>query len=72
MFPSFGFRFAIAQTHDISNPSYMGLSFKVGNVKEKGWSYNMLNRGPDAAGQMGKDSKKAGYDLSPTAKVSSG
>uniref|UniRef100_A0A8C7Z002 phosphatidylinositol-3,4,5-trisphosphate 5-phosphatase n=1 Tax=Oryzias sinensis TaxID=183150 RepID=A0A8C7Z002_9TELE len=66
-----GDKSAMAQTHDISNPSYMGLSFKVGNVKEKGWSYNMLNRGPDAAGQMGKESKKAGFDLSPTAKVSS-
>uniref|UniRef100_A0A8C7YYT6 Inositol polyphosphate-5-phosphatase D n=1 Tax=Oryzias sinensis TaxID=183150 RepID=A0A8C7YYT6_9TELE len=71
VFPSFENRSAMAQTHDISNPSYMGLSFKVGNVKEKGWSYNMLNRGPDAAGQMGKESKKAGFDLSPTAKVSS-
>uniref|UniRef100_A0A3P9JHT3 phosphatidylinositol-3,4,5-trisphosphate 5-phosphatase n=1 Tax=Oryzias latipes TaxID=8090 RepID=A0A3P9JHT3_ORYLA len=66
-----GDKSAMAQAHDISNPSYMGLSFKVGNVKEKGWSYNMLNRGPDAAGQMGKESKKAGFDLSPTAKVSS-
>uniref|UniRef100_A0A1A8JFY7 phosphatidylinositol-3,4,5-trisphosphate 5-phosphatase n=5 Tax=Nothobranchius TaxID=28779 RepID=A0A1A8JFY7_NOTKU len=57
--------------HDISNPSYMGVSFKSGNVTDKGWSYSMTPRNAPC-GQGSKDCKKSGYDLStrsPTGKT---
>lgn len=34
-------KLSASQALDISNPSYMGLSYKSGNVTDKGWSYNM-------------------------------
>uniref|UniRef100_G3NI52 phosphatidylinositol-3,4,5-trisphosphate 5-phosphatase n=1 Tax=Gasterosteus aculeatus aculeatus TaxID=481459 RepID=G3NI52_GASAC len=32
---------AFCCTHDISNPNYVGMSFKSGHVVDKGWSYSM-------------------------------
>lgn len=65
-------RFSLTQAHDISNPNYMvGMSFKSGNVIDKGWSYSMPPKNVPAAGQGSKDSKKPGYDVgthSPTGK----
>ncbi|XP_028259606.1 phosphatidylinositol 3,4,5-trisphosphate 5-phosphatase 1 [Parambassis ranga] len=61
---------ANAHAIDISNPSYMGVSFKSGNVTDKGWSYSMPPRNLPISG---KDSKKGGYDVgtrSPTGQVS--
>ncbi|XP_041862783.1 phosphatidylinositol 3,4,5-trisphosphate 5-phosphatase 1 isoform X2 [Melanotaenia boesemani] len=61
------------QAHDISNPSYMGLSFRSGNVIDKGWSYSMPPRA--LPGQGCKDPKKAPHDVvirSPTGKSSRG
>ncbi|KAM6921746.1 phosphatidylinositol 3,4,5-trisphosphate 5-phosphatase 1 [Xenentodon cancila] len=63
---------SVNQAHDISNPSYMGLSFKLGNILDKGWSYSMPPRNLPGLVQVGKESKKACYDFctrSPTAKV---
>ncbi|XP_072246198.1 phosphatidylinositol 3,4,5-trisphosphate 5-phosphatase 1 [Leuresthes tenuis] len=68
-------RSSIAQAHDISNPNYMGVSFKSGNVIDKGWSYSMPPRTIPTVGQGGKDPKKAAYDLgtrSQTGKLSMG
>ncbi|XP_072294353.1 phosphatidylinositol 3,4,5-trisphosphate 5-phosphatase 1 [Eucyclogobius newberryi] len=31
----------VSQALDISNPNYMGLPYKTGNMKDKGWSYSM-------------------------------
>lgn len=48
----------------------MGVSFKGGNVADKGWSYSMPPRNATTVGPLSKDHKKAGYDLnsrSPTA-----
>jgi len=56
-------RSSIAQTHDISNPNYMGVSFKSGSAIDKGWSYSMPPRTIPTVGQGGKDPKKAAYDL---------
>lgn len=42
---------AITQAHDISNPSYM--SYKSGNVMDKGWSYSMLPKNLSIARHMG-------------------
>ncbi len=64
-------RFSTTQAHDISNPSYMGMSFQRGNVIDKGWSYSMPPKNPPIAGQGNKESKKGGYDVgtrSPTGK----
>ncbi|XP_037530930.1 phosphatidylinositol 3,4,5-trisphosphate 5-phosphatase 1 [Nematolebias whitei] len=60
----------VTQSYDISNPNYMGVSFKGGNVADKGWSYSMPPRNTPTVGPLSKDHKKAGYDLnarSPTA-----
>lgn len=64
-------RFSAAQAHDISNPNYMGVSYKSGNVIDRGWSYSMPPKALPVAGQGGKDCKKSGYDVgarSPTGK----
>ncbi|KAM7388680.1 hypothetical protein PAMP_024840 [Pampus punctatissimus] len=64
-------KFSVSQTHDISNPSYMGLSYKTGNVIDRGWSYSMPPKNLPIAVQGSKDSKKSGYDVgtrSPTGK----
>ncbi|XP_070764438.1 phosphatidylinositol 3,4,5-trisphosphate 5-phosphatase 1 [Enoplosus armatus] len=64
-------KFSIAQAHDISNPSYMGVTFQRGNVIDKGWSYSMPPKNLPIAGQGSKESKKGGYDVgtrSPTGK----
>nr|XP_020465737.1 phosphatidylinositol 3,4,5-trisphosphate 5-phosphatase 1 [Monopterus albus] len=65
-------KLSLTQAHDISNPNYMGMSFKTGNVVDKGWSYSMPPKNVSTAGQGGKDSKKGGYDVgtrSPTGKT---
>ncbi|MEQ2221813.1 hypothetical protein ILYODFUR_019487 [Ilyodon furcidens] len=65
-----GDKSSVTQTHDISNPSYMGVSFKSGNVVDKGWSYSMPPRNVSIGGKVGKESKKPSYDpgvQSPTA-----
>ncbi|XP_076583362.1 phosphatidylinositol 3,4,5-trisphosphate 5-phosphatase 1 [Chaetodon auriga] len=54
---------SITQTHDISNPSYMGVSFQRDNVIDKGWSYSMPKKNLPNAGQGSKESKKCGYDV---------
>ncbi|XP_040896967.1 phosphatidylinositol 3,4,5-trisphosphate 5-phosphatase 1 [Toxotes jaculatrix] len=62
---------SVTQAHDISNPSYMGVSFRSGNVIDKGWSYSMPPKNLPIAGQGSKDSKKSGFDVnthSPTTK----
>lgn len=57
-------RFSTTQAHDISNPNYMvGMAFKAGSVIDKGWSYSMPPKNVPTAGQVGKDSKKPGYDV---------
>uniref|UniRef100_A0A7N9AUY4 phosphatidylinositol-3,4,5-trisphosphate 5-phosphatase n=1 Tax=Mastacembelus armatus TaxID=205130 RepID=A0A7N9AUY4_9TELE len=64
-------QFSVNQPLDISNPNYMGVSFKSGNVIDKGWSYSMLPKNVPTTGQGGKDSKKGAYDVgtrSPTGK----
>ncbi|XP_044054159.1 phosphatidylinositol 3,4,5-trisphosphate 5-phosphatase 1 isoform X2 [Siniperca chuatsi] len=64
-------KFSTTQAHDISNPSYMGMSFQRGNVIDKGWSYSMPPKNVPTAGQGSKESKKGGYDggtRSPTGK----
>ncbi|XP_015236478.1 PREDICTED: phosphatidylinositol 3,4,5-trisphosphate 5-phosphatase 1 isoform X1 [Cyprinodon variegatus] len=58
-------RSSVTQTHDITNPNYMGFSFKSGNVTDKGWSYSMTPRNAPSGGQGGKESKKPGYDMGP-------
>ncbi|XP_047231890.1 phosphatidylinositol 3,4,5-trisphosphate 5-phosphatase 1 isoform X2 [Girardinichthys multiradiatus] len=65
-----GDKSSVTQTHDISNPSYMGVSFKSGNVVDKGWSYSLPPRNVSIGGKGGKESKKPSYDpgvQSPTA-----
>uniref|UniRef100_A0A673CSS7 phosphatidylinositol-3,4,5-trisphosphate 5-phosphatase n=1 Tax=Sphaeramia orbicularis TaxID=375764 RepID=A0A673CSS7_9TELE len=63
-------KFSASQAHDISNPSYMGVTYKSGNVIDKGWSYSMP---PKNLPLSGKDTgKKSGYDVgarSPTGKT---
>lgn len=63
-------KFSASQAHDISNPSYMGVTYKSGNVIDKGWSYSMP---PKNLPLSGKDTaKKSGYDVgtrSPTRKA---
>ncbi|KAM9762605.1 phosphatidylinositol 3,4,5-trisphosphate 5-phosphatase 1 isoform 1-T1 [Menidia menidia] len=61
-------RSSFTQAHDISNPNYMGVSFKSGNSIDKGWSYSIPPRNQPNAGQGGKDPKKA---RSPTGKPGS-
>ncbi|CAL1593254.1 unnamed protein product [Knipowitschia caucasica] len=36
-----GDRSSLTQTLDISNPNYMGVSYKTGHMKDQGWSYIM-------------------------------
>ncbi|KAF7663119.1 hypothetical protein LDENG_00218160 [Lucifuga dentata] len=64
-------KFLLPQALDITNPSYMGVCFKTGNMVDKGWSY-MPKKSLPIAGQVSKDSsKKTGYDVgacSPTGK----
>lgn len=36
-----GDKLTLSQALDISNPSYMGVSYKTGHMKDKGWSYSM-------------------------------
>ncbi|XP_041647528.1 phosphatidylinositol 3,4,5-trisphosphate 5-phosphatase 1 isoform X2 [Cheilinus undulatus] len=62
---------SVTQAHDISNPSYMGVSFQRGNVIDKGWSYSMPPKNHPLVSQGSKEPKKAGHDAgthSPTAK----
>uniref|UniRef100_A0A8C9Y0V2 phosphatidylinositol-3,4,5-trisphosphate 5-phosphatase n=1 Tax=Sander lucioperca TaxID=283035 RepID=A0A8C9Y0V2_SANLU len=54
-----GNQFSVTQAHDISNPSYMGVSYRSGNVIDKGWSYSKPPKNLLLAGQGSKDSKKA-------------
>lgn len=64
-------RFSVSHAHDISNSSYMGVSYRSGNMGDKGWSYSMPPKSLPIAGQGGKDSKKCSYDVgtrSPTGK----
>ncbi|XP_029285211.1 phosphatidylinositol 3,4,5-trisphosphate 5-phosphatase 1 [Cottoperca gobio] len=64
-------KFSVTQSHDISNPNYMGMSFRSDNVIDKGWSYSMPLKNLPIAGQGSKDTKKGGYDVgthSPTGK----
>ncbi|KAK2835959.1 hypothetical protein Q5P01_016443 [Channa striata] len=56
-------KFSLPQPLDISNPSYMGMSFKSGSAADKGWSYSMPPKNVPCAGQGGKDPKKC-YDAS--------
>uniref|UniRef100_A0A4W6DLN3 phosphatidylinositol-3,4,5-trisphosphate 5-phosphatase n=1 Tax=Lates calcarifer TaxID=8187 RepID=A0A4W6DLN3_LATCA len=57
--------------HDISNPSYMGVSFRGGNVIDKGWSYSMPPKNLVTAGPGSKDgTKKGGFDVSARMPVS--
>uniref|UniRef100_A0A3Q0RCK6 phosphatidylinositol-3,4,5-trisphosphate 5-phosphatase n=1 Tax=Amphilophus citrinellus TaxID=61819 RepID=A0A3Q0RCK6_AMPCI len=68
-------KFSVTQSHDISNPAYMGMSFRSGNVIDKGWSYSMPPRNVAPCGQAGKEPKKGGYDVgtrSPTGKGENG
>ncbi|XP_042339626.1 phosphatidylinositol 3,4,5-trisphosphate 5-phosphatase 1 [Plectropomus leopardus] len=57
-------KFSVTQAHDISNPSYMGVSFRSGNVTDRGWSYSMPPKNLPVAGQGSKDIKKSSYDVS--------
>ncbi|XP_054458554.1 phosphatidylinositol 3,4,5-trisphosphate 5-phosphatase 1 [Anoplopoma fimbria] len=57
-------KFSVTQACNISNPSYMGMSFKSGNVVDKGWSYSMPPKHLPIAGQGSKDAKMGGYDVS--------
>ncbi|XP_061636115.1 phosphatidylinositol 3,4,5-trisphosphate 5-phosphatase 1 [Phyllopteryx taeniolatus] len=50
---------ASQSAHDISNPSYMEVSHKSGNVIDKGWSYSMPPRSLPIGGLAGIDSKKS-------------
>ncbi|XP_074524143.1 phosphatidylinositol 3,4,5-trisphosphate 5-phosphatase 1 [Halichoeres trimaculatus] len=60
---------SIAQALDISNPSYMGVSFQRGNVIDKGWSYSMPPRNSAVTGQGSKELKKGDVGShSPTGK----
>ncbi|XP_032382090.1 phosphatidylinositol 3,4,5-trisphosphate 5-phosphatase 1 isoform X1 [Etheostoma spectabile] len=54
---------SVTQAHDISNPSYMGVCYRSGNVIDKGWSYSKPPKNLPLAGQGSKDSKKGGYDV---------
>uniref|UniRef100_A0A3P8R6G2 phosphatidylinositol-3,4,5-trisphosphate 5-phosphatase n=1 Tax=Astatotilapia calliptera TaxID=8154 RepID=A0A3P8R6G2_ASTCA len=63
LFDFFLLRSCSNQPHDISNPNYMGVSFRGGNVIDKGWSYSMPPRNVPCGGQAGKEPKK-GYDVS--------
>lgn len=36
-----GDKLTLSQALDISNPNYMGVSYKTGHMKDKGWSYSM-------------------------------
>ncbi|KAG7513453.1 phosphatidylinositol 3,4,5-trisphosphate 5-phosphatase 1 [Solea senegalensis] len=66
-------RSSSAQAQDFSNPNYMGVSYKSGNVVDRGWSYSMPPKTLAVTGQCGKDSKKGGFDASirsPTGKPS--
>ncbi|XP_061680806.1 phosphatidylinositol 3,4,5-trisphosphate 5-phosphatase 1 [Syngnathoides biaculeatus] len=45
--------------HDISNPSYMEVSYRSGKVIDKGWSYTMPPKGLPIGAQVGVDSKKS-------------
>uniref|UniRef100_A0A3P8TS77 phosphatidylinositol-3,4,5-trisphosphate 5-phosphatase n=1 Tax=Amphiprion percula TaxID=161767 RepID=A0A3P8TS77_AMPPE len=68
-------RMSVTQAHDISNPSYMGLSYRSENVTNNGWSYSMPKWTLPNVGAGGKESKKSGYDVStrsPTGKGSTG
>ncbi|KAL6108524.1 inpp5d [Pungitius sinensis] len=59
-------KFSVTQAHDISNPNYIGMSYKSGNVVDKGWSYSMPPKHLPTAGQGGKDAKQGGYDVGST------
>ncbi|XP_077572999.1 phosphatidylinositol 3,4,5-trisphosphate 5-phosphatase 1 [Stigmatopora nigra] len=45
--------------HDISNPSYMEVSYRSGRVIDKGWSYSMPPRNLTLTGQTSIESKKS-------------
>nr|XP_057929529.1 phosphatidylinositol 3,4,5-trisphosphate 5-phosphatase 1 [Doryrhamphus excisus]XP_057929530.1 phosphatidylinositol 3,4,5-trisphosphate 5-phosphatase 1 [Doryrhamphus excisus]XP_057929531.1 phosphatidylinositol 3,4,5-trisphosphate 5-phosphatase 1 [Doryrhamphus excisus]XP_057929532.1 phosphatidylinositol 3,4,5-trisphosphate 5-phosphatase 1 [Doryrhamphus excisus] len=47
------------QAHDISNPSYMEVSYRSDNVIAKGWSYSLPPKTLPIARQPSKDSKKS-------------
>lgn len=58
-------KITLAQALDISNPSYMGLSYKTGHMKDKGWSYSTQpkpapgSRSPTVK-HTGEDGKRSG------------
>ncbi|XP_057696431.1 phosphatidylinositol 3,4,5-trisphosphate 5-phosphatase 1 isoform X2 [Corythoichthys intestinalis] len=55
---------ASQSAHDISNPSYMEVSYRSGKVIDKGWSYSMPPRNLPTGGQTVIEPKK-----SPTGKA---
>ncbi|KAK9519889.1 hypothetical protein VZT92_022590 [Zoarces viviparus] len=57
-------KFSVTQAHDISNPNYIGMAHRGGNVVDKGWSYSMPPKHLSIAGQGSKDGKKGGFDVS--------
>uniref|UniRef100_A0A8C9WIP5 phosphatidylinositol-3,4,5-trisphosphate 5-phosphatase n=1 Tax=Scleropages formosus TaxID=113540 RepID=A0A8C9WIP5_SCLFO len=61
---------------NISNPSYMGVGYKTGNLSEMGWSYNMPPKTSPPGSHVGKDMaqgnlspKKTAQDLPVTDKA---
>ncbi|XP_077963753.1 phosphatidylinositol 3,4,5-trisphosphate 5-phosphatase 1 isoform X2 [Gasterosteus aculeatus] len=58
-------RSSATQAHDISNPNYVGMSFKSGHVVDKGWSYSMPPKHIPTDKQGGYD---AGNTRSPAGK----
>uniref|UniRef100_A0A8D3DLM9 phosphatidylinositol-3,4,5-trisphosphate 5-phosphatase n=1 Tax=Scophthalmus maximus TaxID=52904 RepID=A0A8D3DLM9_SCOMX len=64
-------QFHLNSAHDITNPNYMGVTYKSGKLMDKGWSYSMPPKTLAIAGQGSKEPKKGGFDVgarSPTGK----
>ncbi|XP_018612900.1 phosphatidylinositol 3,4,5-trisphosphate 5-phosphatase 1 isoform X3 [Scleropages formosus] len=51
----FGSRSTHHMPTNISNPSYMGVGYKTGNLSEMGWSYNMPPKTSPPGSHVGKD-----------------
>ncbi|XP_043984741.1 phosphatidylinositol 3,4,5-trisphosphate 5-phosphatase 1 isoform X1 [Gambusia affinis] len=58
-----GDKSVVTPAHDISNPNYMGVSVKSGNVSDRGWSYSMTPRNVCGGAPGCKESKKPCYDV---------
>ncbi|KAM9849177.1 phosphatidylinositol 3,4,5-trisphosphate 5-phosphatase 1 isoform 2-T2 [Aulostomus maculatus] len=54
---------SITKAHDISNPSYVGVTYKCGNVTDRGWSYSMPPKNLPVASQGGKDPLRSPSDV---------